>query len=344
MAVRRAGRTPPFRDPDGGILSGSIAEVGFRRLGGVEQWVMVRGEDSANPPLVLLHGGPGVPETSLFRHSMAPLERDFTVVYWEQRGAGKSFSSEIPPESMTVERFIGDLDELVDQVRAELGQDTVTIFGHSWGSALGVLYSSRYPRKVSRYVGSGQLGDWAKAEAATYEFALTQARRLGRRRIEKRLRAIGPPPHSAAELWVQRTSLSRLEGQMSPRSLWRTFGTLVSGKDSSILEVPGVMRSLRWSLELMWDEVTRLNLNELAPVLEVPVDFFLGRNDHWVPVEISVEYFDRLTAPTKRILWFEESGHEPFLDEPDKFNAAMAQSAPPAQPKPGGSICEPGAR
>ena len=90
------------------------------------------------------------------------------------------------------------------------------------------------------------------------------------------------------------------------------------------------MRGFRFSLDAMWAEVSRLNLIELAPALQMPVFFFLGRKDHWVPPETSVAYFDALTAPSKQLVWFEESGHEPFVDEPAKFNAAMAELVRPA--------------
>jgi pimeloyl-ACP methyl ester carboxylesterase len=101
--MKHPGKTPPFRGPQGEVLSGSIAEVAYRRLGGLDQWVMIRGESVANPALVLLHGGPGLSETALFRSFNAPLEKSFTVVYWDQRGAGKSSHRDIPPSSMTVE-------------------------------------------------------------------------------------------------------------------------------------------------------------------------------------------------------------------------------------------------
>ena len=94
--MKRAGKTKPFRGPDGKVLPGSIAEAKYLRLGGLEQWVMIRGESLDNPPLVLLHGGPGLTETPFFRHFNAPLEKTFTVVYWDQRGSGKSFDSKIP--------------------------------------------------------------------------------------------------------------------------------------------------------------------------------------------------------------------------------------------------------
>src|SRR5205085_2797111 len=114
--MKRLGKTPPFLGPQGEPIPGSIAEINYFRFGGVDQWVMIRGESLANPPLILLHGGPGFTEMRLFRHFNAPLEKSFTVVNWGQRGAGKSFDRKIPRSSMTVEQFIADLDELVDMV------------------------------------------------------------------------------------------------------------------------------------------------------------------------------------------------------------------------------------
>jgi pimeloyl-ACP methyl ester carboxylesterase len=140
--MRHPGKTSPFRGSHGEVLPDSIAEVAYRRLGGLDQWVMIRGEDIANPPLILLHGGPGWSETGVFRHFNAPLEQSFTAVYWDQRGAGKSIGRTIPRSSMTVEQFLSDLDELVASVRERLGKAKVALFGHSWGSALGVLYAA----------------------------------------------------------------------------------------------------------------------------------------------------------------------------------------------------------
>jgi pimeloyl-ACP methyl ester carboxylesterase len=323
------GKTPPFRGSDGEVLPGSVAEIAYRRLGGLDQWVMIRGESVANPALIMLHGGPGLSETSLFRYFNAPLERSFTVVYWDQRGAGRSFRRDIPRSSMTVEQFVADLDELVDAVCERLGKTEVAIFGHSWGSVLGPLYAARFPDKVEAYVGSGQIGDWAAAESATYAFAVAEAERLGKRRAAKKLQAIGPPPHTAESLWTQRTLLSRLEGRLRPRAMWKLGRAVLAGKESSVRDLPSSMRGFRFSLGAMWTEVSRLNLTELVPALQMPVFFFLGRRDHWVPAEISVAYIDALSGPSKKLVWFEESGHEPFMDEPARFNAAMAELVRP---------------
>ena len=322
--MRHPGKTPPFRGSDGEVLRGSIAEVAYLRLGGVDQWVMIRGESVAKPPLILLHGGPGLSETRLFRRYNAALEKSFTVVYWDQRGAGKSFDPGIPPSSMTVEPFISDRDELVGAVCKRLDKTSVAVFGHSWGSALGVLYAARFPEKVAVYIGSGQYGDAAAGEEASYEYALGEAQRYGKRRALEKLREIGPPPHNAEQLWTERTVVMRLEGGMRPRAIWK-FARALRGPESSVFDLPRTMRAFRWTLGAMWEETARLDLLDLAPALEMPVFFFLGRNDHWVPPEAGLAYFEALKAPQKEFVWFERSGHEPFVDEPAKFNAAMAE-------------------
>jgi pimeloyl-ACP methyl ester carboxylesterase len=195
-------KTPPFPGPGGQPLPGSIAEVQFVSLGGVDQWVMTRGQNVANPVLVLLHGGPGFPEARLWRHFNGALERDFTVVYWDQRGTNKSYARTISASSMTVTQFIADLDALVDLALRRFGKEKVTLYGHSWGSALGVLYAARFPGKVAAYVGTGQVGDWAASESLSYASVLAEAERRRHRRALKQLRAIGPPPYSAAAKMV----------------------------------------------------------------------------------------------------------------------------------------------
>lgn len=328
--MKHRGNTPPFLGADGKVLPGSIAETGYLRLGGLDQWVMIRGENIANPLLVFVHGGPGFPEMRLFRTFNAPLEREFTVVYWEQRGTDKSFDSKIPKSSMTVEQFVADLDELVDAMRARFQKNKVTIYGHSWGSALGVLYASRFPEKVSVYAGAGQIGDWPASERICYEFTLAEAERRGNGKALRELRAIGPPPHTVERVMVQRKWLTRFVGFVRGMSMWKFSRIVVSGPESSLLDLPNILRGTEFSTYAMWDEISALNLVKAAPALAMPVFFFLGRNDHVIAPETSVAYFHALTAPSKRLVWFEEAAHEPSFEEPAKFNAAMVELVRPA--------------
>lgn len=312
-------------------VPGSIHERSFMRLGGIDQWVTIRGESASNPLLIVLHGGPGFSETWLMRYFNAVLEKSFTVVYWDQRGAGRSFHRHIPASSMNVEQFIGDLDELVDRVRHRFGHARVTIFGHSWGSALGALYAARYPDKVAVYVGGSQIGDWPASEAASYASVLAEAERQNNRRALKALRAIGPPPYEANSVFVERTWSQRLDGQLSLKMLWGTMRIIFGGPEfSSVFNLRKNIRGFRFSLNALWPEVSTLNLRKAVPELRMPVFVFVGRRDRWVPPETSVAYFDELIAPSKTLVWFENSGHEHFADEADKFNRTMVEAVRPA--------------
>lgn len=323
------GTTTPFRDTDGRVLSRSVAEVGYLRLGDLDQWVMVRGENTANPVLVLLHGGPGFPEMQLFRHFNGELEKGFTCVYWEQRGTDKSFNRKIPLESMNVEQLLADLDQLVDHMLKRFDTPKVAIYGHSWGSILGVLYAARYPRKVSVYVGTGQIGDWPASEKLCYEFTLAEAERRQNAKALRELRAMGPPPHGVQKMMRQRTWFTRWVGILRGNSLLKAVRIMLSGPESSLFDLSNMVRGMRFSTQAMWDEVSQLNLLKLVPVLHVPVFFFIGRHDRVVDPRGSMAYFEMLDAPQKHWEWFENSAHEPAAEEPRKFHALMAAEVRP---------------
>lgn len=290
---------------------------------------MMRGENVANPLLILLHGGPGFPEMRLSRYFNAPLEKHFTVVYWEQRGTNKSFNGKIPRSFMTVEQFIADLDELVDTVRERFGKEKVAVYGHSWGSALGVLYAARFPHKVAVYAGAGQIGDWPSSEVLCYEFTLMEAERRGNRKAIRELSAVGPPPHTARQIMVQRKWLTRFVGMVRGMSMWRFSRIIVSGPESSLLDLPNILRGTLFSTRAMWDEISALNLTKGVPALAIPVFFFIGRHDRVIAPATSAAYFDMLRAPSKKLVWFEDSAHEPAFEEPSKFNETMTELVRP---------------
>jgi len=139
----------------------------------------------------------------------------------------------------------------------------------------------------------------------------------------KKLRAIGPPPYSADSVFTERTAVLRLDGRASPKEVWKIARAALTAPESSLLDAVGAMRGFRFSMNAMWPEVSRLNLIQLAPILTMPVFLLLGRKDHWVPPETSMDYFNALTAPSKQVVWFEESAHEMFVDEPARFNQTM---------------------
>lgn len=325
-----SGRTQPFRDAERRVIAGSVAEASAWRIGGADQWVMIRGRSVENPLLVILHGGPGSSETVLFRSYNASLEDSFTVVYWDQRGAGRSYNNAIPAGSMSVDRFVADLNELVDRLLGRFGKRRVVILGHSWGSALGVVYASRFPGKVAAYVGVGQVADMAASEAASYAFALAKAEERRHRKAIRQLCAIGPPPHTLATVGTERRWLTAMGGVFGPnQSLARLVWRGLTSPEASVLDLIRLIQGSRFSLRHLWPELIASNLQRNFRRFEMPVIFLLGRLDMQVVSSVAAAYFDVIEAPHKELVWFENSGHMAPFEEPELFNRVMVETVRP---------------
>jgi pimeloyl-ACP methyl ester carboxylesterase len=311
--------TAQFRDPQGHILTNSIASMEDVTIGGIAQRIWFRGRDRGNRALVLLHGGPGISEAALFRHYHPELERHFLVVYWEQRGAGRSFRSSIPPASMTIAQFLRDLDEVVELVRRRFDKDRVVLLGHSWGTVLGTMYAYHHPDKVLVYVGTGQIADMRLGEQLSYGFALSAARQRGHRTARSELEAIGRPPHSVEAMLTSRKWVDRFGGSfhselLTGRLIWAALST----DEASVVDLVKLGQGNRFSLTHLWPELSALDLTQYRS-FDVPVFFLLGRHDWQIPAVAAQAYFETIAAPCKRLVWFEGSAHHPPFEEPRKF-------------------------
>jgi pimeloyl-ACP methyl ester carboxylesterase len=319
--------TAPFRDDRGFQIPGSVAMMTNAVIGGVEQRLWFRGVNAAKPAVILLHGGPGASEAALFRHFNADLEHAFLMVYWEQRGTGRSFRDSIPPESMTIDQFVRDLDEVVELVRARFHKDRVVLLGHSWGSVVGLVYTARHPGKVAAYVGVGQVADMREGERLSYEFALREAHRRNDRDAIKALHEIGAPPHGVDAMltsrkWVERFGGSFYASLSTGKLIWAALQT----DEANVIDLIKFGRGNRFSLDHLWEEFRAFDIDDRLTRFEIPIVFMLGRHDWQVPAVLAARYFERIHAPEKRLVWFEQSAHNPPFEEPARFNRAVVET------------------
>lgn len=319
--------TSPIEDGEGRPVPGSVAVLEELTLGGVPQSVLIRGRSTAHPVLLFLHGGPGTSELGLVRaYNMAALEQRFTVVVWDQRGAGKSFGARVPESGMTVEQLVADACELSEALCRRFNQERIYLVGHSWGSVLGALAAKRRPELFHAFVGVGQVVRVLEGERLSYAWALEQARRAGDARSVERLEAIGAPPYAGdlrAKLMAQRAILARYGGEVygNPRGAALLLLRAVLGaREYSWPDRTNVFRGVFASTRLLWPQILSIDLMQQAPRFEVPIYFLEGRHDHEAPAELAERYLDRLEAPRKALVWFERSAHLPNVEEPDAFN------------------------
>ncbi|MEE4177009.1 MAG: alpha/beta hydrolase [Bacteroides sp.] len=306
-----------------------IQQFEMVRIGGVKQAISIRGDNRQNPVLVYLHGGPGYP---LFpfepqQESMLRLEGHFTLVYWEQRGTGKSFSQHIPRKSMNIEQFVDDTREVVEYARKVTGAEKVLLWGHSWGSNVGALFASRYPELLHAYISTGQSVSPFENEQLAYEFVLEKAREEGNQRALRQLARIDTLEANyslkhalTVRRWVFKYGGIVKKGSDRPYVDINEIGQILSAPEYSITDRINLIRFPYFSAEELWEDLKAFDLREAAPRIDVPVFFLVGKYDRIVSAQLAREYFEMLEAPQgKHLILFEHSAHRPFDEEREIF-------------------------
>jgi pimeloyl-ACP methyl ester carboxylesterase len=328
--------TPRTRPSGGRDPSNAIAVLEKVRIGGSDQWVLQRSEDTSNPVILFLHGGPGTSQLTMNRRNSKDLEKSFIVVNWDQRGAGKSYCAAADTSGMHIDRFVEDTKELTLFLLKKFRKERIVLVGHSWGSVIGALAASRYPELFHCYVGIGQMSNMAESERASYDWTLNQAREKKDTSAVTKLDTMGRPPYQGdwqSSVLTQRMLLGRFGGEIhGSRSgaFWMVLRNLLFSSEYTLVDRINVFRGIMGSMRLLWPELSRVNLFEAVPELTIPVFFIEGRFDHEVPSEIAEKYFKALRAPSKELIWFENSAHLPNAEERDAFNRVLLDHIRPS--------------
>lgn len=305
--------------PEGGT---KIAKKGWVKIGGIKQGYFIRGEDEKNPVILYLHGGPGSPELAMIKDTK--LEKYFTICYWEQRGAGMTFSSDIDPATLTTTQLVEDTRQITDSLCNWYGVDKIYLMGHSWGSYLGIKTVEKYPELYHAYIGIGQMCHQLESERLAYDYLTTEAYKIEDTETVKAFVEYDKNscdfPSNEYLLKVRTTAMNK-------------YGVGITHKNISMLDLAidllyyrgytldeklnylrGTMLSLNKFPEVMED-----NLFKTSTQFEIPVYIIQGKYDYQVSYELARRYLDSINAPKKMFFTFEESAHSPNIEEPERF-------------------------
>jgi pimeloyl-ACP methyl ester carboxylesterase len=296
-----------------------IDEAKYLEVGGIQQWVTIRGEDRNNPVLLLLHGGPGDATNPWGYAGFRLWLKRFTVVQWDQRGAGRTFGKnrDAPRDAITIARMTQDGVELADLLRKQLRKDKIVLVGHSWGSILGVHMVKARPELFYAFVGTGQVGDPATSYTVAYRELLKKAAALEDERALRELREIGPPPYADGRGYgVQRRWSNLFEG--ADAFIASMMGFALAAPGYNLHDINDWFEGQVVSAERLVPQTRVLEAQTFAGDYAVPVFVIQGAEDFTTPTSLARSFVDSIHAPAKAFITI-EGGHFAVFMKPGAF-------------------------
>lgn len=331
-------QTPPILGADGKPFPNSIASLEKIKLGGVHQWLIIRGYDVNKPVLLFLSGGPGASEAARVLRFNQELEKHFVVIILEQRGCGKSYPSLNPKSDLTLEQYTSDIIELTEALRARFDENKIYLVGHSWGTIIGTHAVQARPDLFHAYIGTAQMVDVRETDQVIYQMVMEYSRNIGDTKFVQTLEALGQPPYFGKSPIQPYATLFGREYALyeAPNIRDEEYS-----RDGDILMLMlkqpeyGWLDRIYYLLGLMntfnqvYPQLQELDFRLDATDLNLPVYMVLGRHDMNNPYQIPEEYFNLLKAPNKQLYFFEDSGHGMIWEEAAKYHDLLINTVLP---------------
>jgi len=298
-----------------------IDEASYVEIGGIEQWITIRGEDRNNPVLLFLHGGPGDATNPWGYAAFRSWLKYFTVVQWDQRGAGRTFgrNGATSASTITPDRMVQDGIELSELLKKRLHKDKIVLVGHSWGSVLGFFMVKSRPDLFYAFVGTGQVAaEASRSSAVAYAAIVERASREGNSQALAELKEIGPPPFKDGKGFGVKHKWANMF-ERADIFLASTLGFALDAPGYSIGDINDWFDGQNVSGDRLFPYLDDLNRKLSGGQLAVPVFVIQGAEDYTAPTSLAKTYVDSLHAPRKAFVTIEGAGHFAVFTKQDDF-------------------------
>jgi pimeloyl-ACP methyl ester carboxylesterase len=317
------------------VVPPGVQESTFVRIGGIDQFISVRGEDQANPVLLVLHGGMATSYLAL-----APLfrawERHFTVVQWDRRGVGKTYgrSGRAGSGEMTLDRIAEDGIELSEHLRRRLSKNKIVLLGHSMGSMIGITMAARRPDLFHAYVGTEQIVEMARNETVSYQMMLERVRAGGNRKAVRTLERIGQPPYGRLRDWGAKQQTAEIADPAYGRLAKGLMGRVVSSPHYSLKDILDFVGGQLFCGSKLYEQWMQFDARRLGSAYGTPIFVIQGKADVMTPTDLVEAWLSEVEAPRKELVLIEGGGHLVMLTAADAYLAALLAHVRPSVGEP----------
>ena len=305
-------------------------EEEYVTINGVKHYSLHYKTEQEAPVFVFIHGGPGQSEAMMAYIVEEYASRNYNIVYYDQRGAGKTYlkNKKAKPDTEILKK---DLLELVLYVKKAYRKDKVGIIGHSWGSVLGSMFALEHPEHILCYIGCGQVVNLIENERVGYNKLKEAVEQSGNQRDKKKLEKIGEYPPTDTFDMKTFQSMGKIRNLQGKYHLAATFDKsmikiFMNSPIMGIKDIFPFITSMMVNMQVM-KELMLFDLKSKGIDYQVPVYYVLGENDQQTPVELSMTYFDEIIAPNKKLYLIKNAGHAAMIDNPDDYRKAVCEIA-----------------
>ncbi len=330
--LARPATTAPITTSDGQPVPGSVAELTTVDVEGHELGLMIRGASTGNPVILFLAGGPGGSELGAMRRHLPELEKHFTVVTWDQRGAGTSYDELDPTDNVSLDGYVSDTIAVTNYLRDRFDTKDIYLLGQSWGTTLGVLAVQEAPQLYRAFIGTGQMVSQSATDQIFYDDTLAWAARTGNNGLAEQLKAAGPPPYAA--MFPYETALSH-EGDVYPydhRGNSEGAGQMSENllvEEYSLIDQIHVLGSFMDTFAALYPQLQDIDFRKTATDFEIPMYFVQGAHEARGRAQLFEQWYPMVNAPMKDVTVLDTSGHRPLWEQPDKFVAYLVGTVLP---------------
>ncbi len=325
------GEAIPFTDKTGNEIKESISEKIFVNINGVEQGMFIKGKDKSNPVLLFVHGGPGMPEYAISRKYPVVLENLFTVCWWEQRGAGLSYSPDINPDELTFEQLIDDVIGVTKYLRKRFGQDRIYLMAHSGGTFIGIQAAEKAPDLYKAYIAVAQISNQLESEKLAYHYMVEQYTQTSNKKMLRKFEKYPINQLNTPSYYAMRDAPMHQLGVGTTREMKSVFSGIfmpvMLNKEYTLKEKINIWLGKFFTTNKvgLWNKLVMTDLTQKVKKLDIPMFFIHGIYDYTVSYPLAKVYFENLQAPGKGFYTFEQSAHSPLFEETEKMQHTLQE-------------------